>query len=183
MKRKEQTMQYFTHDGRLLSEREALDERGIMRDGVICRTRLTMRDGVQHRPGFASTGTTFNDWVGRDAKREAYNDYIRDLESAYKTKPARADAAGDDLEEDDDDEIPCPQCEGSGEVGRGVVCPRCYGEGFLPGDDAMTQSATRSERENADKRTVAQKMRDHKANMERIYQDHARSLSEAWRKG
>ena len=63
-------MQYFSQDGRVLTEDEALGPGGIMRDGVICRTRLTMRDGVPHRPGFASTGTTFNDWVGRDAKRD-----------------------------------------------------------------------------------------------------------------
>jgi hypothetical protein len=166
-------MQYFSRDGRLLSEREALDERGILRDGVICRTRLTMRDGVQHHPGFASSGTTFNDWVGRDAKRESYRDYDTALTNAWRKPSGKlADAAAPE-EEDDTDQIPCPECDGSGEIDGGVECTRCGGEGSIP---AMIRATSN------DKRSIDQIARDHARHMDQIYQNHARSLSEPWRK-
>jgi RecJ-like exonuclease len=92
-------------------------------------------------------------------------------QSAYR-KPTRADAAGDD-QEDDIDEISCPTCDGSGEIAGGATCPACGGEGVVP-----AIRATRN-----DKRSITQIARDHKAHMDQIYQDHARSLSEAWRKG
>jgi hypothetical protein len=58
--------QFFTRGGQPIPEREALDRNGIMRDGVIARTRMTMRDSIAprylrvtdagggslHRPGF-----------------------------------------------------------------------------------------------------------------------------------
>jgi hypothetical protein len=92
-------MQYFTRDGRQLDESEALKD-GILKDGIVARTRLLMRDGVQHRPGFASGGTAFSDFAGRDAKREANEAYEDALVNAWRnptTKLAElAHAAGDD---------------------------------------------------------------------------------------
>jgi hypothetical protein len=171
--------QYFSRDGRLLSKDEALGPGGYIRDGVICRVAL--RDGASrifddhlHRPGFRSNnGSSFGDYLARDDRRESYRDYEESLVNSWR-KPARA-AADAEVEEDDadDDEIACPQCESTGEVGRGVECPRCYGSGSVPALVASNEN---------DKRTVQQKMRDHKVNMDRIYQDHAAALENEWRK-
>jgi hypothetical protein len=189
--------QYFARDGRQLTEEEAL-KNGILRDGVIKRVRMndgrvpavprfSDADFQLNRPGFRTASSDLlGDHRARDDRREAYRDYENSLLNAYK-KPARATDAAVEEDDGNDDEVACARCQGTGEVGNGITCPVCAGEGSLPGDDAMRHSATRSERENStdrrtDRRTVQQKMRDHKANMDRIYQDHARELEQAWRK-
>jgi hypothetical protein len=161
----------------------------VLEDGVIIRT--IARDGMprfsndafaRNRPGFrsgASSGSWLDDYFIRDRRREAYRDYNDQLTNAWR-RP-RADAAAP--EEEDDDEIPCPQCEGTGEVGNGIDCPRCYGEGTLPGDDAMSHSATRNERETGDRRSVAQQVRDHQRRMQTVYDTYSAEISQAWKVG
>jgi hypothetical protein len=98
--------QYFTRDGRELKEHEALDHRGIIRSGVVMRTRLMMIDGdsvqraiarsrnaahltdaagntgsAMHRPGFRCL---LQDDVGERAKEEAHIEYDRMIRDAYK---------------------------------------------------------------------------------------------------
>jgi hypothetical protein len=172
--------QYFdSRTGRQLDESEAM-ENGILKSGCIMRTPMTARDSkmprftrddyAMHRPGFRTGGTSFNDWEGRDAKREANKAYENALVNAWR-KPAKLDAAARDDEDEDDQN---PEGDGSGEIDGGAECPRYGGEGVVP---AMVR-ATRN-----DERSIAQIARDHKAHMDAIYQDHARELSQMWRKG
>jgi hypothetical protein len=140
---------YFDRHGRELRRDEALDD-GVLKDGVTMRTPMQARDGFSddpfalNKPGFrtASTGTPLADMLARDAKRDAYLDYENYITSAYR--PARADAAEQSTEEDDD-EVACPQCAGN------------------------------------DQRTVAQRMADHEANMNKVYADYAARQSGAWK--
>jgi hypothetical protein len=51
------------------------------------------------------------------------------------------------------------------------------------GDDtAMTHNAHRNERENADKRSIGQQMRDHRRVMDEVCAAHARDLETAWKR-
>jgi hypothetical protein len=151
--------QYFSRDGRLLSEDEALGPGGYMRDGVICRVAL--RDGAPrifdadlHRPGSRSssggTSSSFGDYLALDDRRAAYADHQNYLENAWRnptTKLADATEEG--------------------------------GECFLPsGDDTVGYSA----RNEHDKRSVAQRMHDHTVRMDSIYESVARDLENSWRK-
>ncbi len=43
-------IKYFSHDGRELSEAEALDANGVMRSGVIARVPMTARDAASRLP-------------------------------------------------------------------------------------------------------------------------------------
>jgi hypothetical protein len=159
--------QYFDRTGRQLSREEACDADGILKDGIIARTRLTMRDGARdvprftnddfqlHRPGFrsSSTCTPLSDGLARDAKAASYRDYNDYITQAYK-KPVRADAA-EQIEEDnaDDDEIPA---------------------------DVMSRAATRNGQN--DKRSISQRMKDHAERMNDIYAAVNRDLENEWRK-
>jgi hypothetical protein len=96
--------QYFDRHGRQLSREEACDRNGIMRDGIIARTRLVMRDGdpfALHRPGFrsSSSDSLFGDQLARDAKREANEAHRYYLENAWRNPTTRLAAVTD--EEDD----------------------------------------------------------------------------------
>jgi hypothetical protein len=190
-------MQYFTPDGRQLSERDALDERGNLKDGIIARTRMTARDSDSRsrlcdgygnddplallRPGFRQLRS--DDQLGdhhhllRDGKRDAYREYQDRMSNAWRTPAKHA------VVDQDEDEIPCPLCEGTGELDGGVECPDCHGEGSLNVATAMTHHARRQENERSDRRSIAQRMADHKANMDKAYQQYADEQGNAWRHG
>jgi hypothetical protein len=178
--------QYFdARSGRPLTEEEAL-KNGILQDGVVRRVRmqdakmLTFLDAASHRPGFrgSNDGDTFGDYLLRDGRRSAYNDYTRNLEAAYKTKPVTK--LGDDEEEQDDDadDVVCLQCAGTGEVGN-RTCPACGGEGSLSAEDAASYRA----KQNNDRRTVDQMMRDHQRTMASEYDAYEKRISQAWKAG
>ena len=38
--------QYFTRDGRRIPKHQAVDARGVIRDGVVMRTRMMLRDST-----------------------------------------------------------------------------------------------------------------------------------------
>jgi hypothetical protein len=210
-------MQFF-RNGIEITRRDAHDDRGILRDGVVARTRMTARDSASRfhitdgngdggvalcRPGFRQlrSDDQLGDQLTRDSKREAYRDYQDRMSNAWRTPGKHADNA----EENDDDEIPCPLCEGTGELDGGVECPRCHGDGFLANDygaypysaAAEGQSCTINGRpghlrkqgggftcvpDKGDRRTVDQMMRDHKAHMDKVYADYAHETANAWRK-
>jgi hypothetical protein len=160
---------YFDNrTGRELSSYEAFSN-GVMRDGVIMRTRMMARDartrftdarsywdaerdnllvtdarrigGVEgNRPGFRVLDNDF----GRAAKEAAYRDHERYLNGAYKNAETLTDAG-----------------EG-GEVG--------------PGDENDSAEARR-----ANSRSIERIAQDHRRNMQRIYDAHARELENAWR--
>lgn len=109
MKEKNKMPQYFTKQGKRISEDEAKDERGIVRDGVIVRTRLTDGAGRQrfvdarkfwnaerdplvitdagatatlgNRPGWRVADAPIN----RDARLSAYQDAEEFARSAWRT--------------------------------------------------------------------------------------------------
>jgi hypothetical protein len=185
--------QYFSRDGAPLSAAQALDKDGILKDGVICRTRLTMRDGARDMPRFTdadlalckpgfrgpNSSGTLNDYLARHDRRECYRDYNDQLTNAWRS-PAKLTDAGEDLEDDGEDYENCERCQGTGEVGRGVVCPDCGGDGTISAADAKTH--TSNERGNNDARSIQQKMHDHATRMNDIYADVSRDLEQEWRK-
>jgi hypothetical protein len=99
--------QYFDRrTGRQLRQDEALDEHGVLRDGVIQRVRMSARDSRMprfanddfqlNRPGFrtANTGTPLADMLTRDAKAEAYAAHRDYLENSWRKPSGKvADAA------------------------------------------------------------------------------------------
>jgi len=91
--------QYFDRSGRQLSEEEALGPGRILKDGIIARTRLTMRDGAMHRPGFrrSRSDVLFGDQLASDAKREANEAHRHYLENAWRNPITKlADATEDE---------------------------------------------------------------------------------------
>ena len=95
--------QYFKH-GRAISAAEALDERGLLRDGCTLRVPAMFRDSAQSnsgtrvtdaangadptagsRPGWRVMSNSVND--AREAAHREYLDYIR---NAYKEPTACA---------------------------------------------------------------------------------------------
>jgi hypothetical protein len=165
-------MQYFTRDGRPLSEREALDENGVLKDGV--KVRVGLQDAAMHRPGFRSmtSGTVLDRVLARDAKAEANAAHRHYLENAWRTPAKLADATEE--EEDDADGKICLACQGTGETQSGSVCPACNGEGFL---DAATATP------RVDHRSVADIATEHRRTMDKIYQEIADATANEWRRG
>ena len=74
------------------------DERDIVEDGEVVRTRLIMKDGRDHRPHFLRVTDTEVRLAQRKA-RNARQMWIRDMTSAWKTRPK--DQAPDDDEDND----------------------------------------------------------------------------------
>jgi hypothetical protein len=101
--------EYFRRDGQPLSREQALDPRGILRDGVIARTRMQMRDSASrftdgrsfwdanrasllvtdarafggtegNKPGFRILDSAVN----AQDRANAYRDYEDDLTNAWK---------------------------------------------------------------------------------------------------
>jgi hypothetical protein len=91
--------QYFTRDGKPIPKHLAIDARGIIRDGVAVRTRMSMRDSMGpvrvtdggggtaglHRPGFRIATHD----ASQQARDAANADYQRDLTSAWRGDDAR----------------------------------------------------------------------------------------------
>jgi hypothetical protein len=124
-------MQFF-RNGFEINQRDAYDDRGILRDGVVARTAMNARDSTSQvrivdgygndglalcRPGFRNLTSDHGKLI-HDTRLEANRQYRDRMSNAW-----RNDA--------DDDEKPCPQCEGTGEIGASA-CERCRGEGFIP---------------------------------------------------
>ncbi len=203
-----QRHQYFDRRGRELTEAQALDHRGILKDGITQRVRLTMRDGKPNpaltdlqrsvasrhvtdatgsssfnRPGFRVT----TDAALRDAREAAYRDYDDALvNSTYKTPPGfggdpRITGQGEHGQrgQREGDACTCrnaeyPEYTGApGHIRNGVCVPDEFAEAS---DDEEI------ERRTSDHRSISQLMRDHRANMERIYAERDRELAEAWRR-
>jgi hypothetical protein len=98
----------FFRNGREITESEACDERGILRDGVTARIALTARDSAPGRrivdangdaglalccPGYRQLvgGDSLGDQGLRDERRQAYRDYQNSMSRAW-----RSDAAPDE---------------------------------------------------------------------------------------
>jgi hypothetical protein len=102
---------YFDRNGRELSEDEALDHNGIIRDGVTARTSLMMRDGInpaltalqrsvasRHqlsdqevascRPGFRYPRSGSRAAADRQALVRLYDALDAELSQAYRTPPS-----------------------------------------------------------------------------------------------
>lgn len=178
-------IQYFDRTGRALSKREAFEADGkTMRDGVHCRVPAHLAD---HAPRF-SDGRSFWDAhrdsllvvdarriggsegnkpgyrvldnnLGRQAIADAYQQYEDELTSAWRDPPGLVDAKPpsdpdeDEDEENEDDDDERPQ----GKRVRPVTADR-----HTVDVDAMSAN--------------------HRHDMQRLYDAHARELGEAWRK-
>jgi hypothetical protein len=86
------TKHQYYRDGVEITASEALDHRGLIRDGVTARVRVTMRDGdsrVQFTDGTPDGGGNRPGWrirVGdtRQAVRDALRDYENDLVNRWR---------------------------------------------------------------------------------------------------
>jgi hypothetical protein len=185
--------EYFDRNGFPLTEKEARDRNGIIRDGVTMRVRMQMRDSAQRftdgrqfwdsnrdslvvtdaqavggakgcQPGFRILDSAVN----RQAREAAYRDYEADLTSAYKN-PSRSKPKHTT-------DAVCPDCDGGGAI-NGETYPRCEGTGEL--DEYEDRSASH------DRRTLSldQIRADHQQRMRPIYDEIANALQNAWRAG
>jgi hypothetical protein len=172
--------QFFDRSGRRISEAEAHDERGIIRDGVISRVPMTMADAAGPRLHFPRQHQHFTDarefWDhakdsllvvdarrvgGVEGNRPGFrlldNDFGRAAkDSAYREHERYLNDAWKGSE---------PAPTGAGE--RGVVGPS---------DDNDYADARRAE-----SRSIEQIAQDHQRNMQRLYDAYARELENAWR--
>jgi hypothetical protein len=202
----------YQRNGRLVDASEALDEDGILRDGytitvpMMLRDALTplqrsvaehslelhdgsgSRDAVFHRPGFIVADNA----AMRDAKQEAYDEYKRDLTSAWRRGPVR-DAEG----------YPA-SAEGSACMVTGYEYREFFGSrGHVRGGTCVpdqllgdarkvtqrdprgrVMSTWEEEEEDAltrDGMTLDAIEREHQQRMARCYADHDAWLREQWR--
>ncbi len=143
----QRTHQFFDRHGREISEREAIDHLGIIRDGITMRTKMQVMDGGDervlrrllqnvrgpsmvhdhsgdpfglHRPGFRMT----TDSRMNDAPERAYRDYERSLTTDYlnPTKHRRRD--------EDDDAVVKRTSDARRNNGDDKECPDCAGTGI-----------------------------------------------------
>lgn len=186
--------EYFRRDGQPLSREQALDRNGIIRDGVIARTRMQMRDSANrftdgrsfwdanrasllvtdaaalggtkgNQPGFRVADAPIN----AQDRADAYRDYEDDLVNAWKgSAPPGAypyTAAAEGT-----------SCTVNGRPGHLVrngnwlVC-----EPSTSGDDVT------SDRRSVDRMTLDQMRASHQQNMDKIYNQITHELENAWR--
>jgi hypothetical protein len=84
------------------------------------------------------------------------------------------------------DKTQCPECFGSGEDEDGEACSACNGNGIMSERSSRTSKGFGSSNEGGhntpDPASDAQTMiRDHRANMDRLYAERDAELSNAWR--
>jgi hypothetical protein len=186
---------FYSRHGRHITEDEALDANGALRNHVVMHVPQYMRDGRSnprlsgmqrsvaashsplvdgfgqppgHRPGFAFV----NDAASREARARMYALKDAEYENAWRGPNAT-----------------CPSCQGTGEADDGSECETCHGEGILNpsyeanAEETYRNTATHHEslRRPIDHRSVDQMVRDHRAHMARLYDARDRELSEAWR--
>jgi hypothetical protein len=186
---------FYSRHGRHITEDEALDANGALRNHVVMHVPQYMRDGRSnprlsgmqrsvaashsplvdgfgqppgHRPGFAFV----NDAASREARARMYALKDVEYENAWRGPNAT-----------------CPFCQGSGEADDGSECETCRGEGVVNASyetqEAYRNTATHHEsllRHRADNRSVSQMVRDHQANMAAVYAAYDRDLTESWRR-
>jgi hypothetical protein len=183
--------QRYYRNGVQIDDAEAFDARGVLRTGVSVRVSMTARDSDElqrgvarhsarvtdaqgnsglalRRPGFRFL---LDDAAGAHVKAAAYQRADAEMVNAWRNPPTNAASSS-----------VCPECDGSGVDENGEdYCPACGGTGALDaGSESNTDEA--ASRGGSDSRSVNQIVRDHQANMARIYDDHDRKLSETWRR-
>jgi hypothetical protein len=102
---------------------------------------------------------------------------VRDAYAAYETSLVNRYRVGDGVQ--------CPDCFGSGEI-NGEACSACNGNGIMSERSSRTSKGFGSSNEGGhntpDPASDAQTMiRDHRANMDRLYAERDAELSNAWR--
>ncbi len=201
-------VQYFDRHGRELSQAQALDHRGTLKDGTSMRTPLTLRDGKPNpaltdlqrsvasrghvtdaigssafnRPGFRIT----TDAALRDAREAAYRDYDDALvNSTYKTPPG---FGGDPRITGQGEHGQRGQREGDACTVRNAEFPEFVG---APGHirngvcvpDELDEDGEETPRRRADHRSVDQIASEHRARMAKLYDAIDAELCQAYRKG
>ncbi len=114
--------------------------------------------------------TPLREGPGLETKEAAYRRADAELVKAWLRPPTNANSHV------------CSECDGFGsDENSEVDCQACGGTGVVDADyESKTGKAAASRRRDA--RSVNQIMRDHQANTARIYDDHDRDLTEAWRR-
>jgi hypothetical protein len=191
------TKHSYTRNGQPISETDALDDHGILRDGCTVHVAARFRDNAMinrrpvydafghpagYRPGFVFT----NDQAARDAKAAAYRQYDEEIGRAWqqtnpRSKSEVATGAGE-RRQGGGDWLACPDCNG-----HDATCSTCNGRGFVSRDDARDDAAleaafqqTQTYHEGG--RRLDAMMRDHQSNMRHVYAAYDRDLTESWRR-
>jgi hypothetical protein len=160
---------YYRGDTRI-SEADARDYRGHIKDGITVKVPAMMRDSdptrftdgsgdpwSASRPGFrVRVGDT------RKAQRDAIAEYERELTNRWRCG---------------DQERVCPECDGTGEL-NGEDCEACNGSGTLPAGGYDRSPDTAMPTHPPARVTDAA---EHRKIMDQLYHDYDRTISEQWR--
>jgi hypothetical protein len=181
----------YHREGREISEHEALDHNGMLRDGVAVRVRMTMRDAAAHRPGFRPARTMQQPRV--DAAQ-----YWRDNKNCLVVHDGSGNALGlhkPGFRMLDNDFGATAKAAAyhayQSDVERAYLTfgsdPREIDDDYENSVDhiaADAQTDTESiGRNRTDGRSVNQIAADHQRRMSKIYDVIDAELSQAWRKG
>ena len=169
----------YSRNGRPISEDEALDRKGALRDGVSMHVPHRLRDSDTGLSAMFTDGTSdgggnrpgFRLRIGDN--RKAQNDAI----SAYDKEISNRWKCGDGQQV-------CSSCSGSGidPDDPDDSCIDCGGSGVTNIDNGYEQSAGEAfQNTAADKRTVDQRVKDHARNMARIYDAYDQNLGQMYR--
>jgi hypothetical protein len=192
----------YHYAGREIREDEALDHRGILRDGVSTRVSMQFRDArmtdlqravaadaanrrpvydafgcpAGHRPGAVLT----NDRAARDAKARAYEQYDEDIGRAWQQtnlrgKSEAATGAGEHGQGGGDGQG-CPDCNG-----HDATCSTCNGS-IIRDDAALEAAFQQTQPHHEGDRRLDAMMRDHQTNMAAVYAAYDCVLTESWRR-
>jgi hypothetical protein len=185
----------YYRDGKRITEDEALDANGALRNHVVMRVPQFMRDGRPNarlsdmQRSVAGSHRLLVDGFGQPARHRQGFAFVSDA----ATREARARMyALKDVEYENAWRGPnatCPSCQGIGEADDGGECETCCA-GVLNASyetkaaEAYRNTATHHEslpRRRADNLSISEMVRDHQTHMAAVYAAYDRDLTESWR--
>jgi hypothetical protein len=179
------TKHKYYRDGVEIGEAEALDRRGLLRDGCSCRVSATMRDGTVPptlwADPFADAKVGFTDGSGNpwSASRPGFRIRANDDRKAQRDAVAAYNLEISSRWKCGDQQSVCQECSGSGSDGDS--CDNCGGEGVVDDNYERSSAAAfrNSETNPYDRRTVD--MAQHRQLMDKLYRERDAELEQAWR--
>jgi hypothetical protein len=168
---------YFYGD-REISEAQALDPTGVLRDGCTCR--VVMRD---HKTNLwaASDADHFSDGSGDplSCSRPGFRVRASDKRQAQNDAIAAYDKEISNRWKCHDNQSVCRACLGSGLQTNGNECNFCNGKGVRGDDDAVEDRAPIPTIDAS--LPLAERMEAHRQLMDKLTAERDAELSNAWR--